>query len=109
MQAIDLHMQKNHSFGLVEDYLGIAMVYATLDMKEEGKEALNKALEISTNLQMHPKVLETYKVFAKFYQTIDNKDAALEALNKFVVIYDSVLFIQQIEVLREVTSNYETK
>lgn len=109
LKAIELHGSKNHYFGLLEDYLGIAMVYAELGMKEEGKESLDKALEISNKLKIHPKVLETYKTYAKFYQTINNKDAALEALNKFIVLYDSVLFLQQIEVLEEVTSNYRTQ
>lgn len=109
LKAIELHEKKHHSFGLVEDYLGIAMVYAELGMNAEGKEALDRALEISKNLEMHPKVLETYKVSAKFYQTINNKDAALDALNRFVVLYDSILFLQQIEVLEDVKSNYETQ
>ncbi len=109
LKAIELHDKKQHYFGLVEDYLGIAMVYAELDMNAEGKDALDKALEISKKLEMHPKVLETYKVSAKFYQTINNKDAALAALNKFVVLYDSILFLQQIEVLEDVKSNYETQ
>lgn len=108
-QAIELHSKKNHNFGLVEDYLGIAMVYGAIGNTEKAKSSLNKALSLSTKLELHPKVLQSYKAFAKFYQSINNKDAALDALNKFVVLYDSVLFVQQIEVLEEITSNYETQ
>ncbi len=63
LKAIELHRKKGHKFGLIEDYLGISMVYAELGMKDEGASALEKALYISTKLEMHPKVLETYQVF----------------------------------------------
>ena len=109
LEAIKLHELKGHPFGLVEDYLGIAMVYADLGMKAEGQAALEKALSISHELEMHPKILETYRVYADFYQTFDNKDAALEALSNFVVLYDSILLLQQVEVMKEVQRSEEKK
>lgn len=109
LEAIYLHELKGHPFGLVEDYLGIAMVYAGLGMKKEGQAALEKALTISHELEMHPKILETYRVYANFYQTFDNKKAALDALNNYVVLYDSILLLQQIEVMEEVQRTEEKK
>ncbi len=109
IQAIELHQRKGHPFGLIEDYLGIAMVYAELGNIYEGKEALKKALHMSSSLEMHPKVLETYKVYADFYQSLDNKEAALESLKKFVQLYDSILFLQQEGVIEEVERMNQTQ
>lgn len=106
LEAIKLNESRMSYYGLIENYIGISLVYSKLDMVEEGENALRNALDISTRLGLRSKILATYETYTEFYNSLkEYRKAAQNSLN-FLVLYDSIYSVQQYEILNEIESNY---
>lgn len=108
-KALELNSTKGHYYGLIDDHLGIALVYAQQNKIEEGEESLNKALKIANRLSLNSSILKSYETISKFYQIVNDYKKAAESFNRFLVLYDSILSIQQFEVLNEIENNFLTQ
>ncbi len=108
-KAVELNKSESHYYGLIDDYIGLALVYAKQNKIIDGEIALNNALDISTNLGLHSRTLDIYETFANFYQILNDYEKSLESFSNFLIIYDSILSLQQYEILNEIQENFEVR
>ena len=107
LKALKLNQVRNHQYGEIDNQLGLALVYAQLGNRVEGELALKRAVNISTGMGLHTSVLETYETMARFYQILNDYQQATENFDRFLLLYDSLLSIQQYDILNEVQNNFD--
>lgn len=107
LKAITLNQARNHQYGEIDNQLGLALVHAQLGNREDGEKALLRAVNISTGMGLHTSVLETYETMARFYQILNDYQQATENFDRFLLLYDSLLSIQQYDILNEVQNNFD--
>jgi signal transduction histidine kinase len=107
LKAITLNQARNHQYGEIDNQLGLALVHAQLGNREDGEKALHRAVNISTGMGLHTSVLETYETMARFYQILNDYRQATENFDRFLLLYDSLLSIQQYDILNEVQNNFD--
>ncbi len=106
-EALEINRNNHHFYGLIDNYIGLALVYAQQNKEKEGEEVLSNALEISFELGLQSRILETYKTYGKFYRLLRKYAKAAESFDRFLVMYDSILSVQQFEILSEIQNNFE--
>jgi|GEM_PF-2011785 tetratricopeptide (TPR) repeat protein len=57
-EAIELNIEKNFELGIIDNYLGMALVNAAMNQKLEGKINLKLAYDISKKLNAYSKILK---------------------------------------------------
>ncbi len=105
-KALKLNQERRHNFGLVDDYIGLAFIYAHKKERNKAEIALHKALNIANKLGLNTKILKTHKAFAELYQIVDDQSKAIESYNHFSLTYDSILSIQQFEIVEEMQNRF---
>ncbi|MRT93582.1 tetratricopeptide repeat protein [Ancylomarina sp. 16SWW S1-10-2] len=105
-KSTDLNKTRNHEYGLIDDYIGMALVYAQQDRREEGETYLQKSLEIANRLSLNAKILKVYNSFATFYKILNDYKKATESYNQFLAQYDSIFSIQQFEIINEMQNRF---
>lgn len=98
--------ERNHEFGLIDDYIGIGLVYAKQNKREEGEKSLHKALQLANRQGLNTKVLKVYHSLSLFYQILDDYEKATDVYSQFIVQYDSILSIQQFEIINEMQKSF---
>jgi signal transduction histidine kinase len=104
--SVNLNKKRNHEFGLIDDYLGMALVYAQQDKRVEGENCLQKSLEIANRLSLNAKILKVYNSTATFYKILNDYEMATESYNQFLAQYDSIFSIQQFEIINEMQNRF---
>ncbi|PKQ62001.1 hypothetical protein BZG02_13760 [Labilibaculum filiforme] len=105
-KALQLNQERNFDFGLVDDYIGIALIYAHENKRAEAEFNLQKALSIANRLGLNTKILEVHNAFAELYQIIGDQDMAIETYKNFSIVYDSILSIHQFEIIDEMQNRF---
>lgn len=109
LEAIRLNESRMSYYGLIENYTGIALVYAKQNEIQKGENALNNALEISKKLGLHPSLLKVYKSFSEFYSIINDDEKTAQNLSRFLVLYDSIYLVHQFQTLNELETNFKNR
>ncbi len=104
--ALVLNIERRHNFGLVDDYIGMALIYAHKNEEAKAEVALHLALNIANDLGLNTKILQTHKAFTTLYQIIDDQPKTIESFNQFTLVYDSIFSIQQLEIIDEMQSRF---
>ena len=105
-RAKELNLEKNYEFGLIDNYIGLAMVYVQKNMVLKGEKALSNAMHLSEKLAIPNKILETHESYSEFYKVLGDYKKAILSLNKFLHLYDSLLSIQRFETLNELQNRF---
>lgn len=105
-KALVLNQDRKYKYGQIDNYIGLALVYAQKDKKVEGELTLLKARELAESLNLNVKFLEVQQAFANFYQIINDCPKALESYSKFYNQYDSIFSIQQFEIINEMETRF---
>lgn len=106
LEAISLNESRMSYYGLIDNYLGVSLVYAKLNKVQKGESSLQNALNISTRLGLRTKILDTYEAYTEFYKILKNYEKAAHNSLNFLVLYDSIYSVQQYEILSEIEANY---
>ncbi|WP_372751441.1 ATP-binding protein [Labilibaculum sp.] len=104
--SLKLNEERNHEYGLINDYIGMALVYAQNKKRAEGEVLLQKALEIANRLSLNSKILNVYSSFATFYTILNDYKKSTESYNMFLTQYDSIYSIQQSEIINEMHNRF---
>lgn len=107
--SVELNIKCNHEFGLIDDYIGMAFVYAQQNKRVEGEAYLQKSLEIADRLSLNAKILKVYNSFANFYKILNDYKKATESYNQFLAQYDSIFSIQQFEIINEMQNRFTVR
>ncbi|WP_321515882.1 tetratricopeptide repeat-containing sensor histidine kinase [Marinifilum fragile] len=107
--AIELNKKQNHDFGLVDNYTGIALVKAQEGKQKEGEEYLQLAMHTALKLGVTKQIIEVSKVYIDFYKVLGNFELATLSFEKFHVLYDSVLTVQQFDIINEMERSFEVQ
>jgi len=105
-RSLKLNQERKHNYGLVDDYIGLSSVYAHKNKRIEAELSLNNALRIANELGLNSKILRTHKAFTELYQILGDYPKALESYDLFSMQYDSILSIQQIEIINEMQNRF---
>lgn len=105
-KAFDLNKKREYYYGIIDNYIGIAMVYAHKGERKLGEESLNKALKFSKSLNLNVKILKTYESFAEFYKILNDYPKAIEWYNNFSAPFDSILTVQHLEIVNEMRNRF---
>lgn len=104
--SVDLNKKRNHEFGLIDDFVGMALVSAQQKKRLEGEVYLQKSLEIANRLSLNTKILKVYNSIADFYKILNDYEMATESYNQFLAQYDSIFSIQQFEIINEMQNRF---
>ncbi len=107
--AIELNRKHNHDFGLVDNYTGIALVNAQKGKQKEGEEYLQLAMNTALELGVTKQIIEVSKIYIDFYKILGDFELATLSFQKFHVLYDSVLTVQQFEIIKEMERRFEVQ
>ncbi|PXX98771.1 hypothetical protein DF185_15440 [Marinifilum breve] len=107
--AIKLNNKQNHDFGLVDNYTGIALVYAQKGKQKDGEEYLQLAMNTALDLGVTKQIIEVSKIYIDFYKVLGDFELATSSFEKFHVLYDSVLSVQQFEIINEMERSFEVQ
>ncbi|MDM8159625.1 tetratricopeptide repeat protein [Labilibaculum sp. K2S] len=105
-KALKLDQERRHNFGLVDDYISLALVYAHKNERKEAETALHKALGVAGKLGLNAKILKTYRAFVELYKVVDDQSKAMASYDRFSLVYDSILSIQQFEIIEEMQNRF---
>lgn len=106
-KSLEYNEEGNHEASIIENKLGIALVYSKLGYHQEGEEQLHHAMELSQKLGFSTNVLRTYETYAKFYYNIGDLETSIKSYNDYLHIYDSLYSIQQFEALTEMQNRHQ--
>lgn len=106
LQAVKLNNERDFSYGQIDNYIGLALVYAQQNKRKQGENILNKALQISASIYNPSKTLKIYKSYGTFYQILKDYKNSTHSLEHFLELSDSILSIQQFDILNEIQSNF---
>lgn len=106
IRAIELNDDRKYLYGQIDNYVGLALVYAKQNKRVEGENVLFKALQISNLIGMPSNVLKVYKAYGSFYKILNDYEKATQSLERFLVISDSILSTQQFDILNEIQTNF---
>ncbi|WP_282126626.1 tetratricopeptide repeat-containing sensor histidine kinase [Marinifilum flexuosum] len=105
--ALDLNLKQDHDFGVVDNYIGMALVYAQKKKRVEGEKSLELAMKIALKLGINAKIIEASHSYIDFYKILGDYKYATLSFEKFNVQYDSVLSVQQFEIMNEMDRNFD--
>lgn len=105
-KALRLNKNRNYKYGQIDNYIGLALVYAQKNNKVDGEAALFKAQELAQALGLNVKILEVQQAYAKFYQILKDFTKALECYNRYYHQYDSIFSLQQFEIINEMQNGF---
>ncbi len=105
-RALKLNQERGHDFGIVDDYIGLALVYAHKNERTKAEESLHTALIAANRLGLNTKILQTYKAYTALYQILDDQPKAIESFTHFSQVSDSILSIQQFEIIDEMQNRF---
>ncbi len=105
-KALVLNQKRNYKYGQIDNYIGLAIVYAKKNKNLEGEAALFKAQELAQSLGLNVKILEVQQAYANFYQILKDFTKALECYNRYYYQYDSIFSIQQFEMINEMENRF---
>ncbi|WP_171595210.1 tetratricopeptide repeat-containing sensor histidine kinase [Marinifilum caeruleilacunae] len=108
-KALHLNRKQNHEFGLVDNYIGIALVNAYKRNREEGEKYLTYAMNTALKLGVNRQMIEVSKSYIDFYKILGDFEHATLSSEKFHVLYDSVLSLQQFEIINEMERSFEVQ
>lgn len=100
-KSLELNLSSNHIYGVIDNKLGMALVYSKTNQADLGKKLLDEALKYSKELGLPIKLMETYKTFINFYLNVGNIEAAKKSMQDYDNIYDSLYSASQFETLWE--------
>jgi len=106
-QSLQLHQVKENSSGLVNNLLGIAMVYAHAGQRTQGEEMLSRALEKANSGGLTKSILKVYRSKADFYDYLEDYKKASESYKSYIRIYDSLYSEQQYQTLQEIKNRFQ--
>lgn len=96
----------NYEYGIIESYLGLALVYAHKKLPEKGEPYLQKALSLANNLEINTLIIKSYNAFFEFYKILGDFENVTRSFEVFLAQYDSILSAQQFEIINELEQNY---
>ncbi len=105
-KALLENQNRNYTHGQIDNYIGLALVYAKRNKKDEGLVALRKAEILANSLGLNLKILEVRQAYANFYQISKNYVKALECYSRYYYQYDSIFSIQQFEMINEMENRF---
>lgn len=105
-KALDWNQERNHTFGIIDNYIGIGLVYAQMNRSKEGEALLNKALSVALKLGVNSQIIKAYNSYIEFYKISNDYENVLRSFDIFLSQYDSILTVQQFEIANILESNY---
>lgn len=105
-QALNWNKERNYEYGFIDNYIGLALVYANQHKTKEGEKLLNKALELASTLEINSQIVNAYNSYFKFYKIIGDYNKAITSFEIFLNHYDSILSTQQFEIVNELQRNF---
>lgn len=105
-KAIIWNKKQKSSYSIIDNYIGLAIVCAHKNEIKEGEELLNKALNLSLQLDINSQIIKSYNSYIDFYKITKNYDKLIISLDIFLSEYDSILTIQQFEISDVLEKNY---
>lgn len=108
-RALKINKLSNHYYGLMDDYIGLASVYAHKNKRIEAEQSLDAALIIAKKLGQNSKILKAYKAFTEIYKILGDYPKAIESYDNFSKQSDSILSIQQIEIMNEMQNRFSIR
>lgn len=105
-KAKELFIEQNIITGLNKCYIGMALAYAQIGDREKGEEALASSRILSKQAKLRDQILNNHKYEAEFYMILGKYKEAFDVLSQYVVLNDSVLELQKMEVIDELQNGY---
>lgn len=105
-RALAFNKERKYYYGIIDNYIGIALVYANKGERKIGEESLHKALSLSKSLNLNTKILKSYESFVKFYEILNDYQKAIEWYNNFSTPYDSILTVQHSEIVYQMRNRF---
>ena len=106
-QSLQLHKVKENPSGVVNNLLGIAMVYAHSGQRAQGEEMLNQALTKAKQGGLTTNILDVLRTKADFYEYLQDYKKASENYQNYIRIYDSLYSEQQYQTLQEIKNRFQ--
>lgn len=101
-QALDLNLMRNQKAGMINCYMGKALVFSKLKQKENGERAFHLAEVEAQKLGLPSISMNVKKAKIEFYNNLGDLSRAVSETQNTLVFYDSLFLNQQFETLEEI-------
>lgn len=105
-KAINWNKKQKTSYSIIDNYIGLAMVCAHKNEINEGEKLLDKALQLSLKLDINSQIIKAYNSYIDFYKITNNHNKLIKSFDIFLSEYDSILTIQQFDIVDVLEKNY---
>ncbi|MCB2196173.1 MAG: tetratricopeptide repeat protein [Bacteroidetes bacterium] len=105
-ESLKYNREGNHKEGIIQNKLGIALIYSLIGKRAQGKEQLQEAIQQAKKLGYSSNILISYKTSAKFYENIGDFESASKSYKRYLSVYDSLYSVQQFEALIEMENRF---
>lgn len=105
-EALEWNKSRRHNFGIIDNYIGLALVCAHKEENEKGADLLNKALSLALKCKINSQIIKSYGAFIEYYKITGNYEDVIRSFDMFLLQYDSILLVQQFEISDVLESSY---
>jgi signal transduction histidine kinase/Flp pilus assembly protein TadD len=108
-KALELCIKIGYREGEISSYNGLIMIYAKLNRFDKAEENLNKAKKSISNIRAAYLELSCYKSWSEYYEMKKDYKQALFYNKKYIVLKDSVLSQENIELVSSMEAAYKSE
>jgi signal transduction histidine kinase len=105
-KALDWNKEREHEYAYLENYIGMALVYAQFKEEEKGLALLNEATKLANKLGINTQIIKAHNAVLEFYKILDDSEKIKRSFDLFLGQYDSILNAQQFEIINELERNF---
>ncbi len=105
-KAIKLNEERGNATGIINDYLGVALVYSEINEKHLGEKYITMAFDKAKASSNSRSLLKAFETKARFYENIGEYRTANKSYRKYLEIYDSLYSQQQFQTLSEIKDRF---
>jgi signal transduction histidine kinase len=106
-RALEWNIRQNHTYGQIENHIGLALIYAKLGNKEEGQRLLDEAMIMTRQLGINSQNVKLYNGLIEFYKILGDYESATRIFDDYLVYFDSSYNSQQFEIVTEMDRGYK--
>jgi signal transduction histidine kinase len=105
-RALDWNEKRQHKYGIIDNYIGLALVNAHMNERNEGEYLLSEALNLALKLGFSSQAIKAYNSYIEFYKILGDYENVTRSYETFLLQYDSILSVQQFEIVNEMERNF---
>jgi signal transduction histidine kinase len=108
-RALEWNVKQDHTYGKIENNIGLALIYAQLGEKKKGEDLLHEAKEMAQSLGLNSQNIKLYNGLIEFYKIIGDYENATRVFDAYLIYFDSSYSSQQLEIVTEMDRGYNVE